>query len=84
MTGIGVKPTLRTERKKDGRIFYYLSFNKFDGAAIISDILSKLPIEELRYKLWSSETSQRWRTLQEQWKSEGCEKDYKSWARGKI
>ena len=65
----GIYPTLRTEKKADGRIFYYLSINKFSGAAIISQILSKYPINCYSYKRWSSETIQKWSKVQEHLKS---------------
>ena len=68
---LGVYPTLRTERKKDGRIFYYLSIGKFDGAIKISQILSKYPVDCYSYKRWSSETIQKWSKLQEELKSMG-------------
>jgi hypothetical protein len=80
----GITPVIRTERKKDGRLFYYLSFNKLEGAPLIANILKKWQIEGLEYKLWSSETIQKWSTLQEQWKSEDHGKPFKIWARGKI
>lgn len=70
---LGIYPTLRTERKKDGRIFYYLSIGKFDGAIKISQILSKYPVGCYSYKRWSSETIQKWSKLQEKLKSEGIE-----------
>lgn len=81
---LGLQPILRVERKKDGRRFSYLTFNKFGGAAEIAVMLSKLPIEDMSYKVWSSETIQKWSTLQEEWKSEGSLKPFKQWARGKI
>ena len=61
---------ITSELKKDGRKFYYLSIRKIGGANIISDILSKYPIESMKYKLWSSETIHEWSTLQEKWKSQ--------------
>lgn len=70
---LGIYPTLRTERKKDGRIFYYLSIGKFNGAIKISQILSKYPVNCYSYKRWSSETIQKWSKLQEELKSEGIE-----------
>ena len=70
---LGIYSTLRTERKKDGRIFYYLSIGKFDGAIKISQILSKYPVGCYSYKRWSSETIQKWSKLQEKLKSEGIE-----------
>lgn len=65
----GIYPTLRTERKKDGRLFYYLSINKYNGADKISEILSKYPIDCYSCKVWSSETIQKWSKLQEELKS---------------
>lgn len=64
-------PKLRVERKKDGRILHYLSFNKYSGADKISSILQKYYVNCFNYKIWSSETIQKWSKLQEQLKSEG-------------
>lgn len=71
-----IKATPTIERKKDGREFWYLRIGKWDGASIISEILSKYPVESYNYKLWSSETIQKWSKLQEQLKSANI--DYKS------
>jgi hypothetical protein len=68
---IKVVPTI--ERKKDGREFWYLRVCKFDGAFIISDILRKYYVECFDYKLISSETSLKWRKLQEKLKSTDIE-----------
>lgn len=64
-----ISATLRLENKKDGRKFYYLSVNKFNGAFEVSEILNKYHIDCFDYKVWSSSTSLLWRTLQEEWKS---------------
>lgn len=64
-----IYPKLRTERKKDGRIFYYLSIGKYDGAYEITKILSKYYVDCYSYKMWGSETIQRWSKLQEELKS---------------
>lgn len=64
-------PQLTVENKKDGRQFWYLRVGKFKGAGEISKILQKYPIECYSYKLWSSETIQKWSKLQEQLKSQG-------------
>ncbi|MCG8399364.1 hypothetical protein LWS67_23025, partial [Bacillus atrophaeus] len=48
---------------------YYLGINKYEGANIISEILSRYPLNCYSYKLWSSETIQKWSKLQEQLKS---------------
>lgn len=65
-----INAKIRTENKKDGRIFHYLSIGRYDGSNIISDILSKYPIKAFAYKIWSSETIQEWSNLQEEMKSE--------------
>ena len=67
--GIIAKTTI--ENKKDGREFYYLRVGRHDGSFIISKILSKYPIDCYKYKLWSSETIQRWSKLQVELKSRG-------------
>lgn len=66
---LGIYPKLQIERKKDGRIFWYLRINKFSGADKIACILNKYPISCYNYKGWSSETIQRWSKFQEELKS---------------
>ena len=65
----GIHPVVRTENKKDGRLFYYLGINKYKGANIISEILSKYPVNCYSYKRWSPETIQKWSKMQEHLKS---------------
>lgn len=65
----GIHPVVRTENKKDGRLFYYLGINKYRGANIISEILSKYPVNCYSYKRWSPETIQKWSKMQEHLKS---------------
>lgn len=57
------------EVKKDGRIFYYQRISKFEGSYEISRLLLKYPVKSYSYKIWSSETIQKWSKLQEQLKS---------------
>ena len=64
-------PKMQIERKKDGRVFWYLRVPKYEGACEISKILKKYPVECYNYKLWSSETIQKWSKLQEELKSQG-------------
>lgn len=64
-------PTI--ERKKDGREFWYLRIRKYEGAFIISNILSKYYVEDYKYKIICSETSQKWCKLQEELKSTGID-----------
>ena len=64
-------PTI--ERKKDGREFWYLRISKYQGADIINSILQKYPVECFRYKMWGSETIQKWSKLQEKLKNEGID-----------
>lgn len=61
------------ERKKDGREFWYLRISKYQGADIINSILQKYPIDCFKYKMWGSETIQKWSKLQEKLKSEGID-----------
>ena len=61
------------ERKKDGREFWYLRISKYEGSNIISDALSKYPVNCYNYKVWSSETIQKWSRLQEESKSAGID-----------
>lgn len=65
--GINAIPTI--ERKKNGKEYWYLRIPKYQGAYEISQILSKYPISCYNYKIWSSETSQKWCKLQAQLKS---------------
>lgn len=58
------------ERKKDGREFWYLRVSKYCGADIINSTLQKYPVECFKYKMWGSETIQKWSKLQEELKSE--------------
>ncbi|HMT01749.1 MAG TPA: hypothetical protein PKD00_00325 [Burkholderiales bacterium] len=62
-------PKVTKEIKKNGNIYYYLRISKFEGAYEISEILNKYKINCYSYKVWSSETSQKWRKLQVQLKS---------------
>lgn len=66
---LGIYPKLQIERKKDGRVFYYLRIGKFSGADKISAILEKYPLDCYSYKRWSSETIQEWSKFQEELKS---------------
>lgn len=70
---LGIFPKITTERKKDGRVFYYLSIGKFDGAIKVSKILEKYPVNCYSYKRWSSETIQKWSKLQEELKSKAID-----------
>lgn len=65
---IGVKAKVRVDNNHS-RPLYYLGINKYEGAYIIHSILAKYPINCYSYKLWSSETIQKWSKLQEQLKS---------------
>ena len=65
--GITTIPTI--ERKKDGREFWYLRVPRYQGAFEISQILSKYPVACYNYKIWGSETIQKWSKLQAQLKS---------------
>ena len=70
LNSFGIYPKITTERKKDGREFYYLRVGRHEGSFIISEILRKYPVEGMEYKMWSSETSREWRKLQVELKSE--------------
>lgn len=70
----GIYPTIAYDRKKDGRVFTYLRINKLSGADKISKILEKYRINCYNYKIWSSETIQKWSKAQESLKSENMEK----------
>tara|TARA_R100001086_G_scaffold214519_1_gene130561 strand:- start:429 stop:1145 length:717 start_codon:yes stop_codon:yes gene_type:complete len=65
-----INARVTTETKQDGRVFFYLRIGRHDGSFIISELLRKYYIDCFSYKLWCSETSQEWRKLQVQLKSE--------------
>ena len=69
----GIFPKTIVERKKDGRVFHYLTIGKYDGAIKISQILEKYPLDCYSYKRWSSETIQKWSKLQEELKSKAID-----------
>ena len=76
-------PKLQVENKKDGKQYWYLRVPKYEGAAEISKILDKYPINCYSYKRWSSETIQKWSKLQEQLKSQGkSTSDFKPYSLG--
>lgn len=77
-------PSIAKEVKKDGRMFYYLRINKYSGSVDIAKILQRHKVTGLNYKCWSSETIQKWSTLQEEWKSGNLKKTFKQFSRGKI
>lgn len=64
-----IKAKATIERKKDGREFWYLRIGKWDGSAIIAETLNKFYVNCYNYKIWDSETIQKWSKLQEQLKS---------------
>lgn len=72
---LDIYPTVREERKADGRVFSYLCINKLKGAANVSMILEKYPLNCFQYKRWSPETIQKWSKLQEKLKSENITMD---------
>lgn len=65
----GINAKVRMERKKDGRVFYYLSVSKYEGSYEIATILNTYYVNCFNYKIWSSETIQKWSKLQEKLKS---------------
>ena len=70
---LGTKPQIFRDKKKDGREFCYLYFGRHFGAFEIMQVLSKYPINCYNYKLWSSETIQKWSKLQAELKSRDME-----------
>ena len=66
----GLLADVYTDRKKDGRKFFYLYFGKHYGAYDITQLLQKYPIDCYSYKRWPSETIQKWSKLLAQLKSE--------------
>lgn len=56
-------PTI--ERKKDGREYWYLRIKRYDGAFIVSEILSRYPVECFKYKCIDEDTLLKWKKVQE-------------------
>lgn len=79
---MGIFPKIVSETKKDKRVFYYLCIGKYDGANIISDILSRYPLDCYSYKRWSPETIQKWSKMQEYLKS--SDKEYSKRGLGNL
>lgn len=65
---LGIEARVRVDNNHKTPL-YYLGINKYEGANIISSILSMFPVNCYLYKLWSSETIQKWSKLQEKLKS---------------
>lgn len=65
---LGINAKLRVDNNHKNPL-YYIGINKYEGANLVSSILSKYPISCYSYKVWSSETIQKWSNLQEQVKS---------------
>lgn len=65
----GLHPKVFRDKKKDGREFCYLYFGKHFGAFEIAQLLEKYPFDCFKYKLWSSETIQKWSKLKAELKS---------------
>lgn len=70
---LGMNAEVYKDVKKDGREFFYLYFGKHHGAYEVMKILSQYPVECYKYKLWSSETIQKWSKLKVELKSKGIE-----------
>lgn len=68
---LGLQPKILKDKKKDGREFSYLMFGKHYGAFEIAELLQQYPVECYKYKLWSSETIQKWSKLKAELKSKG-------------
>ena len=68
---ITVIPTI--ERKKDGREFWYLRIRKYDGAFVVSELLSKYPIKSFEYKLIDQSLINKWNILKRDLIKEGID-----------
>lgn len=66
----GFECSILEDKKKDGRIFYYLYFGRHISAYKVAVLLNKYQIPCFEYKRWSSETIQKWSKLLVQLKSE--------------
>lgn len=65
---LGINAKVRVDNNHNTPL-YYLGINKYEGAYEINNILQRFPINCYSYKLWSSETIQKWSKLQEKLKS---------------
>lgn len=75
-----IKAKITIERKLDGREFYYLRVSRHEGAYEINLILRKYFVKCFEYKMWSSQTIQKWSKLKAQLKSEGKEVSYRKFS----
>lgn len=63
---LNIFPTMALDKKKDGRIFSYLRINIHDGAFEINTLLRKFPVECYKYKLWSDDYYNFYKSLKDQ------------------
>lgn len=66
---MGFNCKILQDKKKDGRIFYYLYFGRHISAFKVAQLLDQYKIPCFEYKRWSSTTIQKWSKLQMQLKS---------------
>ncbi len=69
----GITAKVLEDRKKDGRVFHYLMVGRHFGAYDFTMILREYYISCYEYKMWPSETTQRWGKLQAELKRQGIE-----------
>lgn len=58
------------ERKKTGEEYWYIYVPRFKGSFEIANILQKYKVSCFEYKMWSSETIQKWSKVQMYLKSQ--------------
>lgn len=54
------KPKILKDRKKDGREFSYLYFNKHEGGYKINKLLNEYPVSCFEYKRWPKNFEEAW------------------------
>lgn len=60
LENFGIFGHLLKEIKKDGKIFYYITVNKYAGAYNVSKLLQDIPVSTLKYKIWPEELTTYW------------------------
>ena len=67
---LGLSAKIYPDKKKDGRLFHYLSFNRVDSY-YITELLRKHYVSCFEYKMWSKEVTSKWGKTLEILKEEG-------------
>lgn len=68
LKSIGIEAKIVRDNNKD---LVYISVSKYGGSDKISNILASYRLPWFNYKIWGSETIQKWSKLQEELKNKG-------------